>query len=240
MIRDLKLFEAIDTSLRTGLSADGSAFVVRNDLADAMDVRYAAQLTQGMSGNLADYHGEETIETPGGPQKVSVLYKRGVFHVLMVSRKPKALAFKDRLFDLLEEIEHEGFVVKPDITPEQSIRLIEKLDYKMVLDALAYSSDYRESGLSPRSFANMQNGFYKIALGTTASDFRRRNGLSSKDIVKNHVSDEQLSKMQGLSMMILGKVRSRFPDGVYSVKDFADTYHEVLQGEWDRRARLTS
>lgn len=234
-MNDVKLFEALGIEIRTGISADGSAFALRNDLADAMGVSNPHSLTRGMGGNLADYHGEETIKTAGGPQKVSVLYKRGVFHALMVSRKPEAMVFKDRLFDFLEEYEREGFVVSPDITPQQSIRMIEKLDYKMVLDALAFSQDYRDSGLSPRSFANMQNGFYKVTIGTTAADFRRTRELPEKATVKDFLSDDELARMQGLSMMIIGKLRSRHPDGVYTVREFAEIYHNVIQEEMDRK-----
>jgi prophage antirepressor-like protein len=238
MSNDIKIFEALKGNLRTGLSADGRAYVVRNDLADEMKVKNASDLTKGMGGDLSNYHGEETIETPGGPQKVSVLYKRGVFHVLMVSRKPEAMAFKDRLFDFLEEYEREGFVVKDDLTPQQSIRLIEKVDYKAVTDSLAFAHDYRDSGvLSPRSFANMQNGFYKIAIGTTASDFRRKHDLPKNAVVKDHLTDAQLSKLQGMSMMVVGQIRARYPNGIYSVQDFVDIYHEVIQSMWDNRAK---
>src|SRR5690606_17419906 len=125
--------------------------------------------------------------------------------------------------------------VKDDITPQQSIRLIEKLDYKQVLNSLAYAQDYRESGLSPRAFANMQNGFYKVTIGTTAADFRRTRDLPEKATVKDFLTDEELSKMQGLSMMIIGKLRARHPNGEYTVRQFADLYHEVVQAEMDRK-----
>lgn len=183
-----------------------------------------------------EYKGQEVIDVGNGERrKVNVLYKRGVFHVLMVSRKPEAMAFKDRLFDFLEEYEREGFVVKPDITPQQSIRLIEKLDYKQVLNSLAYAQDYKESGLSPRSFANMQNGFYKVAIGTTAKDFRSKHNLPEKATVKDFLTDDELARMQGLSMMIIGKLRSRYPSGKYTVDEFAMVYHQVIQEEMDRK-----
>lgn len=234
-MNDLKLFDALGIDLRTGLSADGTAYVVAADLAQALNVRDAKNITRNLGSNEAEYKGEETIKTAGGPQKVSVLYKRGVFHVLMVSRKPEAMAFKDRLFDFLEEYEREGFVVKPDITPQQSIRLIEKLDYKQVLNSLAYAKDYKESGLSPRSFANMQNGFYKVAIGTTAKDFRNKHNLPEKATVKDFLTDDELARMQGLSMMIIGKLRSRYPSGKYTVDEFAMVYHQVIQEEMDRK-----
>lgn len=234
-MNDLKLFDALGIELRTSLNADGVAYVVAADLAQALGVQRTNNLMNTVPANESEYKGMETIETAGGPQKVSVLYKRGVFHVLMVSRKPEALAFKDRLFDFLEQYERDGFVVKPDITPQQSIRLIEKLDYKQVLNSLAYAQDYRESGLSPKAFANMQNGFYKVTIGTTAADFRRTRELPDKATVKDFLTDEELSKMQGLSMMIIGKLRARHPNGEYTVRQFADLYHEVVQAEMDRK-----
>ena len=235
-MNDLKMFDAINTDLRTGLSANGSAFVLASDMAVSLGARSANDITKNLPSNSGEYKGQETVDVGNGERrKVNVLYKRGVFHVLMVSRKPEALAFKDRLFDFLEEYEREGFVVKDDITPQQSIRLIEKLDYKQVLNSLAYAQDYRESGLSPKAFANMQNGFYKVTIGTTAADLRRTRELPDKATVKDFLTDEELSKMQGLSMMIIGKLRARHPNGEYTVRQFADLYHEVVQAEMDRK-----
>lgn len=235
---DIKLFEAIGTNLRTGLDMEGRAFVVRNDLADAMGVQRAMDLTRGMGGDLSEYHGEETIQTKGGSQKVAVLYKRGVFHVLMVSRKPEAMAFKNQLFDFLEEYERDGFVVKDDITPQQSARLIEKTDYKQVLDSLSGAQDYgawkTKKLLGGPAFANLQNGLYKVAIGTTADDYREKNDLPETAVVKDHLSPEQLNKLQGVSMVILGQLRLRFPDGVYKVEDFRSVYHDAIKSAWTR------
>lgn len=161
----------------------------------------------------------------------------GLYHLTFKSTKPEAKRFRKWVTEeVLPSIRRDGAYVSPDITPQQSIRLLEKIDYKAVLDALASANGYEN--LAPKTFANMQNGFYKVVIGTTAADFKRRRGLPSRAVVKDYLNDEELSRLQGLSMVLIGKLRVAYPDGVYDVDEFADTFFKVIQTEFEHRPVL--
>lgn len=101
------------------------------------------------------YVGAETVQTPGGPQTMKVIYKRGVFQLLMLSRKPEATAYRDRVFNVLEQIEREGYYLSEQATKEQIENL--KEDVKVVESEVtgaylqleeAYEKAYRAARLS--------------------------------------------------------------------------------------------
>lgn len=101
------------------------------------------------------YVGAETVQTPGGPQTMKVIYKRGVFQLLMLSRKPEATAYRDKVFNVLEQIEREGYLISEKISEEQIENLRE--DVKVVeMEATgaylqleeAYEKAYRAARLS--------------------------------------------------------------------------------------------
>lgn len=241
MSKDLKLFDALGTNLRTGLTSDGTAYVVTADLAQSVNVPRVNDLTRNMPTGDGYYKGEEVIPVndKGDRRKVSVLYKRGVFHVLMVSRKPEAMAFKDRLFDFLEEYEREGFVVKPDITPEQTVKLIHETDYLSVVDALKRAVDVDDLDvLSDDAFINMRDGFFKIVVGTTDKHYRDVNMIPFRDRTRSYFSEEEADVLQGLSMQLLGKLRARYPRGGYTVAQFSEVFYDTIKSNWDLRKKI--
>ncbi|HLS01620.1 MAG TPA: BRO family protein [Beutenbergiaceae bacterium] len=120
--------------IRTGYSKDKkAAFAVAADIKGVMN--YTSTLNaflrglekqqeiagQGKGNSIVAplYTGLETVQTAGGPQKMKVIYKRGVFQLLMLSRKPEATQYRDRIFDVLERIERDGYYFKSGITQEQ-------------------------------------------------------------------------------------------------------------------------
>src|SRR5690606_38938131 len=120
--------------LRTGYSHDVEAsYVVAADLKGAMKhgasmnsflrglekAQEDAGQAKGNSIRGALYVGTETIQTAGGPQQMKVVYKRGVFQLLMLYRKPVATHYRDGVFDILEQIEREGGYISEGASPEQ-------------------------------------------------------------------------------------------------------------------------
>lgn len=172
-------------------------------------------------------------------QRVKTVNESGLYDLVLSSRKPEAKKFRRWVTkDVLPEIRRDGSYVAPNITTQQTIRLIEKTDYKAVTDALAFANDYSTRGIGPGSFANFQNGFYKAVLGKTAREFKEERGIE-KGSVKDHLNPVELSKLQGLSMSLLGDLRMEYPEGVYTIDEFAAVYHSTIQRTIQRRKELS-
>ncbi|MFD0210836.1 hypothetical protein ACFVH9_17285 [Streptomyces hirsutus] len=253
-----------DTVLRMGFSTRvQSSFVVSVDLQQGVDSKSnTARFLQGVEAlqkgvqNLnPPYLGEEVVQTAGGPQTVKVLYKRGVFHLLMLSRLPKAAEFRDRVFDLLEQIEREGFVVNANATVEQfqtmkpriertidellEARLQEKKDYRAIVRAV------REAGGYDRDFADVQNIVYLGLFGMTAQTVRDRQpqvsgerykrdyrGKKAGELrpsrsAKDYLTKEQLRTLDNGVLFITSKLALRHPDGVMTLDDIKGAAMEV-------------
>lgn len=131
------------TPLRTGYSEVAEAsYVVAADLKGAMKhggnmnsflrglekSQETAGQEEGVLIKNPLYVGLETVQTPGGPQQMKVVYKRGVFQLLMLSRKPEATAYRDKVFNVLEQIEREGYYLSESATQEQLDNLKEELE----------------------------------------------------------------------------------------------------------------
>lgn len=122
-----------DTPMRTGYSDSVDAsYVVAADLKGAM--KYNSTVNAFLRGIEKDqtedapYVGMEGVETPGGMQRMKVVYKRGVFQLLMTSRKPEATKYRDRVFDVLEKIERHGYYLKDNATLNQLQEMQAELD----------------------------------------------------------------------------------------------------------------
>src|SRR5690606_40319454 len=81
----------------------------------------------------------ETIQTAGGPQRMKVGYKRGVFQLLMTSRRPEAVQYKDQHFDILEEIEKDGIYIQDSMPEALRVRADEKFSYSKLKDFVMYA-----------------------------------------------------------------------------------------------------
>ncbi|WP_448319253.1 hypothetical protein [Streptomyces sp. CO7] len=176
------------TVLRTGFSTEHqAAFVVAADLSQGVGYKADAEsfirsLTKGPDNSRTPYLGTEVIQTTGGHQRMRVVYKRGIFHLLATSRLKKAVEFRDRVFDLMEQIEREGFVVNADASLDQlhemPQRVIRTADELVALRELEIR-DYRrikhaiwEAGGDREDFRDVRNSFYTGLFGMTASAIR--------------------------------------------------------------------
>lgn len=110
-------FEALGANLRFGTTENGTPFVVAADFARAMGY----SRTSDAVGLLdEDEKGAAIIRTPGGDQRVSVLYEDGIWELIFRSSKQEAKALKKRVKEILAEIRrtgrYEAEPVVPDIT----------------------------------------------------------------------------------------------------------------------------
>jgi hypothetical protein len=101
----------------------------------------------------------------------------------MLSRLPKAVEYRDQVFDLLEQIEREGFVVNADAPIAQlqtmpqrvaqavdellALRELEIRDYKMIRHAMY------EAGCDQDDYQDVRNTIYLILFGKTAEEIRQ-------------------------------------------------------------------
>jgi prophage antirepressor-like protein len=178
-----------DTALRMGFSTqERASFLVTADLAKGVGYKADAEsfvrsLAKGPGNSRTLYLGDEVVQTAGGPQRMKVIYKRGVFHLLATSRLPKAAEFRDQVFDLLEQIEREGFVVNADASLEQlqtmPQRVAQAVDELMALRELEIR-DYRkirhalyEAGGDRDDYQDIRNTIYLVLFGKTAEEIRQ-------------------------------------------------------------------
>jgi prophage antirepressor-like protein len=269
------------TVLRTGFSTQHQAsFIAAADLRDGVEyassthrfvsglekAQRRAQEEGGTSGTPL-YVGEEVIQTAGGPQSMKVVYKRGAYHLLSRSDLPKAAEFRDRVFDLLERIEREGFIINADAPTEQlrtmkqrsaeaidellEARLQEKKDYRAIIRAVQGAGGY------DRDFADVQNIVYLGLFGMTAQTVRERQpqvsgerykrdyrGKKAGELrpsrsAKDFLTKEQLTTLDNGVLYITSKLALRHPDGVMSLDDIKSAAMEVGAEMLLSRARLS-
>ncbi|MFE6627375.1 Bro-N domain-containing protein [Streptomyces rochei] len=240
-----------DTALRMGFSTEHkAAFIVAADLRQAVGyksttdsfIRSLKDMEKGGGNSTPLYVGDEVIVTAGGPQRMRVIYKRGAFHLLMLSRLSKAVEFRDQVFDLLEQVEREGFVINANAPVEQlqtmkprveqtidavlEARLQEKKDYRAIVRAI------QGAGGHDRDFADVQNMFYLALFGMTAETIRERqpqvNGerykkdyrgkkageLRPSRSAKDFLTKEQLQTLDNGVLWMTSTLALRYPDGL--------------------------
>jgi len=102
---ELQIFDVEGHSIRFGVAEDGRPYSVAADYAKAM--RYAK--TQNATDLLdEDEKGHAIIVTPGGPQRLAVIYEDGMWELIFRSTLPGAKAIKKRVKAILREIRETG------------------------------------------------------------------------------------------------------------------------------------
>ncbi|MFD8685345.1 Bro-N domain-containing protein [Streptomyces sp. NPDC059651] len=263
-----------DTVLRTGFSTENkTAFIVAADLRDGLGSRSnTARFLQGVEAHQKGvtslnplYVGDEVVFTAGGPQRMKVIYKRGVFHLLMRSDLPKAGEFRDQVFDLLEQVEREGFVVNAHAPIEQlqtmkaraeqtidevlMARLQERKDYRSIIRAV------REAGGYDRDFADVQNMAYMALFGMTAETIRDRQPqvsgerykrdyrgkkageLRPSKVAKDFLTKEQLTTLDNGVLWMTSTLALRYPEGTAPLDEIKGTVLDFANEMRASRAR---
>jgi prophage antirepressor-like protein len=107
---DLDLFasagDGIDSS-HFGLTVDGSAYVVAGPFAKALGYRDAANAARLLDEGEK---GTQIVSTPGGDQRVSVIFEDGIWELIFRSTLPSAKSIKSRVKAILRQLRETGVV----------------------------------------------------------------------------------------------------------------------------------
>lgn len=102
---EIKIFDVAGHRIRFGVADDGRPYSVAADYAKAM--RYAK--TQNATDLLdEDEKGHAIIVTPGGPQRLAVIFEDGMWELIFRSTLPGAKTIKKRVKAILREIRETG------------------------------------------------------------------------------------------------------------------------------------
>lgn len=100
-----RVFEIQGRGIRFGATEDGTPYSVAADFAKAMG--YAK--TQNATAILDEEEkGHAQIVTPGGPQRLAVIYEDGMWELVFRSTLPEAKAIKSRVKAILRQIRETG------------------------------------------------------------------------------------------------------------------------------------
>ena len=102
---EIQPFEVEGSQWRFGQDEDGRPWVVAADVARSFDYRDAERATRLLD---EEEKGTRIAGTPGGDQRVAVLFEDGVWELIFRSSKPEAKRIKKRVKVILREIRQTG------------------------------------------------------------------------------------------------------------------------------------
>ena len=122
----LQLFNVSGADIRFGQTEDGTPYAVANDYAKAMGYRDAANalrlLDEGEKGT-------QIVSTPGGDQRVSVIYEDGMWELIFRSSLPGAKVIKSRVKAILKQLRETGrYDATVDVPQDYEQALVHLLD----------------------------------------------------------------------------------------------------------------
>ncbi|WP_199036206.1 hypothetical protein [Glycomyces salinus] len=179
--------------------------------------------------------------------KVKFLTKRGARRLLMRSNHSRAIAYADRVLDMLDELDQHGMVVDEQrITDDQiqagrerldaiaKARLEERMDYKFVLDSI-------KAGGATESldYARVQNALYLELFGATAKQIiktrpqltgkpkKRGEGFCKSVVAKDYLTEAEIRRMQGVVLNVVSQLHVLRPNGATAEEIIAMVEHAV-------------
>ncbi len=102
---DLQIFDVSGSDMRFGVSEDGRPYVVAEDFTPQVGYSRARNALRMVD---EDEKGAQIVSTPGGDQRMDVLYEDGIWELIFLSRKPEAKAIKRRVKAILKQIRETG------------------------------------------------------------------------------------------------------------------------------------
>jgi hypothetical protein len=101
----IQLFNISGADVRFGQTEDGTPYSVAADFAMTMGYGQASDATRLLDD---DEKGQQIVLTPGGPQKLNVIYEDGMWELIFRSSLPGAKAIKKRVKAILKQIRETG------------------------------------------------------------------------------------------------------------------------------------
>jgi prophage antirepressor-like protein len=176
---DLDLFAGAGDGLdptHFGIDEHGRAYVVASVFAKAMGYRDAEKATRLLD---AEEKGTQIMGTPGGDQRMSVIYEDGMWELIFRSTLPSAKSIKARVKAILRELRETGVVDTRSALSELSNR-----DFALRILAEADRADAAEgrvAELEPAAaaFQLLAGDRLTIPVGAAAKYFLTRFRIST-------------------------------------------------------------
>lgn len=102
---DITPFNLPTGNVRFGTTDNGTPYAVASDFAKAMGYGQASDATRLLDSTEK---GQQIVQTPGGPQQMTVIYEDGLWELIFRSTLPAAKAIKARVKTILREIRETG------------------------------------------------------------------------------------------------------------------------------------
>lgn len=236
-------FDMDGVEVRFGTDEAGRPWVAAQDFAVRLGYRDAANALRNVD---AEDKGTQIVSTPGGNQRISVLFEEGIWELIFLSRRPEAKAAKARVKAILRELRERGMVVdEKRITDEQiqqgharltriaQGRLEERSDYKSILHSL------KLGGAVADEYRFVQNTLYLSLFGKTAAQIRatqpQQSGVERKDgkglvksnVAKDHLSPAQLKLLGSTVLATIAQIELHHPEGA-SASQMIDAIHRAI------------
>ncbi|MGH8877444.1 MAG: phage antirepressor [Stackebrandtia sp.] len=94
-------FKVHGADWRMGVTDDGRPYAVAADIAPTFDY---AKTQNALAVVSDDEKGYEIVVTPGGRQRMAVIYEDGIWELIFRSSKPEAKAIKKRVKEILRQL----------------------------------------------------------------------------------------------------------------------------------------
>lgn len=110
-MNDIQVFDFEDNAVRV-VDIDGEPWFVAADVARVLDFRDAYNATRVLDD---DEKGTHNVSTPSGDQEMNVINESGLYHLVLVSRKPEAKKFRKWVTaEVLPSIRKTGAYIAPE------------------------------------------------------------------------------------------------------------------------------
>jgi anti-repressor protein len=151
----LKTFIYENCKVRTFLDESGEPWFIASDVAKLLGYKVARDATRILD---QDEKGEQTVLTPGGPQKLGVINESGLYSLILLSRKPEIKKFKKWITaEVLPSIRKTGsYGNKVDLNDPKQLRIL-LLNYSDKIERDQSKVQFYDKYINSDGFYNLQN-----------------------------------------------------------------------------------
>lgn len=150
------VFDVQGADIRFGVTEDGIPYSVASDFAKSLGYGQASDATRLLDD---DEKGQQMVLTPGGQQRLNVIYEDGMWELIFRSTLPGAKAIKSRVKAILREIRETGsYSVEPppprlpDLTTPQGVLALAQ-EFTRTAEQLV-EADRKLKELEPKALAH--------------------------------------------------------------------------------------
>lgn len=166
----LAVFDISGAGTRFGTTEDGSPYAVASDFAKAMGYRDAANALRLLD---EDEKGTQIVSTPGGAQRMAVIFEDGMWELIFRSTLPGAKAIKSRVKAILREIRETGSYMP---APMDELELAER-NVQLILEKRAALARVAELEPVAHSWQVLASGDGDFAVADAAKILSRDDAI---------------------------------------------------------------